>query len=172
LNDWDAMGADTVESDVFANGAPQESQADRVLEQYKLVLGTAESLESRRQTLHTFFMSINSLFLAAVGVLGKESFDTPRLGIAVIVLGAVGVLLSASWLLQISAHGRLFSSKWEVINALEQVLPSQPFRAEYKSLRRRGYRPFTDIEKRIPWSFAGLYAVSVVAGSLLLADLI
>jgi hypothetical protein len=162
-----------VEGDLFPDGRPtSETQIALVLEQCKLILDTTESIESRRQTLHTFFMSINSLFLAAIGLLGKESLDTPGVGVGVILLGATGALLSVSWGQQVRSHGHVTASKWEVINQIEAALPSRPFCAEWRALQRRGYRSFTAVESSIPVTFTALYAISVVVGALLVADLI
>lgn len=162
-----------IEQDLFPEGRPATpEQVASVLDQYKLLVQTTESLESRRQTLHTFFMSINSLLLAAIGLIGKESLDTPTVGVGVVMLGVTGVVMSVSWLQQIHSHGRVASSKWEVINHIERVLPSQPFCAEWQALQRRAYRSFTDIECLVPQVFITLYVISVMSGGLLLADII
>jgi hypothetical protein len=162
-----------VERDLFPRGRPaSENETALAFEQFKLILQTTESLETRRQTLHTFFMSVNSLFLAAIGLIAKESLDTPAVTVGVIVLGIAGALLSSSWRRQISSHGSVTSSKWEVINRMEAAFPCQPFCAEYQALLRRDYRSFTAIERSIPIAFVGLYAISLTVGGLLLVDVI
>lgn len=162
--------SEPVERELFPTGLPSTSDAvAAALEQYKLILGTTESLESRRQTLHTFFMSINSLFLAAIGLLGKESLDNSAVAVGVIVLALAGGLLSESWRRQVISYGHVAASKWTVINAFESSLPSSPFCAEWQALQRRDYRSFTTNETAIPVAFVALYGVGIVAGTLLLA---
>lgn len=159
-----------VESEVFPAGPPASADAvSGALEQYKLLLGTTESLESRRQALHTFFMSINSLFLAAIGLLAKESLDNAAVAIGVVVLAIAGGLLSESWRQQVISYGHVAASKWTVINAFEACLPASPFCAEWQALQRRRYRSFTDNETAIPLAFTVLYGVALVTGVLLLA---
>jgi hypothetical protein len=156
--------------ELFPDGLPETPDGTAVaLEQYKLILGTTESLESRRQTLHTFFMSINSLFLAAIGLLAKESLDNAAVAIGVIVLAIAGGLLSESWRRQVISYGNVAASKWTVINEFETCLPTSPFCAEWQALQRRDYRSFTTNETTIPVAFVVLYGVAVVAGLLLLA---
>jgi hypothetical protein len=166
------MHADrSLKADLFPDGRPSTpEELGAAVEQYKLILQTTESLEERRQALHTFFMSINSLFLAAIGVVGNISLDSPAAGIGVVLLGLTGAVLSASWRQQVLSHGRVTSSKWEVINSFEDALPSRPFCAEWQALQRREYRSFTDVEASVPAVFFVLYAISVVVGLLLVAD--
>ena len=155
-----------VDTDVFPDGPPPSQEIP--LEQYKLMLGTIESLESRRQTLHTFFMSINSLFLAAIGLLAKESLDTAEVAGGVMVLAIAGAVLSASWRRQLASYEAVASSKWTVINAFESCMPSRPFCAEYEVLKQKHYRSFTKNEAVIPKAFVVLYGLAFAAGATLL----
>jgi hypothetical protein len=158
---------------LFPDGVPATADATALaLEQYKLMLSTTESLESRRQTLHNFFMSINSLFLAAIGLLAQESLDNSAVAIGVIVLSAAGAVLSVSWLAQLVSYGAVSSSKWAVINELEACLPSRPFDAEWRELQKRRYTSFTDNERVVPRAFAALYGIAFVAGALLAAGVV
>jgi hypothetical protein len=163
--------ATSVEADLFPNGRPTAADVAVVTEQYELMLQTTESLQARRQTLHTFFMSINSVLLAAIGFIGKQSLDTSAVAIGVVLLGLTGAVMSWSWRQQLVLYGTVSASKWEVINQIEEVLPSRPFCAEYKALKRKGYKlstvPFTEAEGRIPTYFVGLYSILIVLGVLL-----
>jgi hypothetical protein len=161
----------TLDLALFPDGRPPDGDPTGVaLEQYRLILETTESLQARRQTLHTFFMSINSLFLAAIGLLAKESLDNSAVAMGVIVLGVAGGLLSESWRRQLLAYGNVSSSKWKVINEFEGALPSRPFCAEWKVLQEKPkYRSFTQNEGAVPVAFLLLYLISVIAGVLLVA---
>lgn len=162
-----------LESEVFGGDHPStDEQRSEVIEQYKMMLGTIESLEGRRQALHTFFMSINSLLLAAIGLVAKESLDEPAVSAGVILLATMGAAFSVCWTLQIASHGTVLASKWEVFNHMERALPSRPFSAEYECMQRRGYRSFTRIESLVPLVFTALYAVSLVGGVLLATDVL
>ncbi len=158
--------SEQADAELFPSGAPQALETP--LEQYRLLLGTIESLESRRQTLHTFFMSINSLLLAAIGLIANEARETAELGAGVVVLAVAGLVFSRSWRDQLDSYEAVASSKWTVINAFERCLPSSPFCAEYAHLKRKDYRSFTQNEAKIPKAFMGLYLLAVVAGVLLL----
>lgn len=155
--------SERVERDLYPGGTP--ASLDAALEQYKLILGTIESLESRRQTLHTFFMSVNSLFVAAIGLLAKESLDTAEVAWGVVAFAAAGVVISMSWRLQLHSYEKVASSKWKVINAFESHMPSRPFCAEYAELQRQNYRSFTKNEAWIPVLFVVLYLVAGLVGA-------
>lgn len=163
--------ADSLARHVFPDGAPMDADARALaLEQYKAMLGTTETLQTRRQSLHTFFMSINSLFLAAIGLLAKESLDNAGVAVGVMVLGVAGGLLSESWRRQVLSYGNVAKSKWTVINEFESTLPARPFCAEWQVLQRLpAHRSFTQNEAVIPIAFLVLYVVSIAAGVLLAA---
>lgn len=162
-----------LDAEVFGDSHPStDEERSEVIEQYKLLLGTIESLEARRQALHTFFMSINSLLLAAIGLVAKESLDEPAVSAGVILLALMGAAFSVCWTLQISSHGTVLASKWEVFNHMEKALSSHPFSAEYECMQRRGYRSFTRIESLVPIVFTVLYVVSLVGGVLLAAGVL
>ena len=159
----------SLEAALFPGGPPASAELTNVaLEQYKAILDTTEALQARRQTLHTFFMSINSLLIAAIGLLANESRDSEAIAVGVIVLGIGGGLLSESWRRQLIAYGNVSSSKWKVINEFEQALPSSPFCAEWQVLRQKPkYRSFTENERFVPVVFELLYALAVVLGVVL-----
>lgn len=157
---------------VFPAGVPtDDTKCSLVLEQYKQMLQTIESLEAKRQTLHTFFMSVNTLLLAAIGLIAKESLDKPGVTAGITLLAALGVEFSCIWLAQILSHEEVLKSKWTVFNDLERALPSRPFGEEY-ALLGSSFVSFSKIECRVPKAFRRVYAVVLAAGVLLTAGLL
>jgi hypothetical protein len=149
-------------------------QADRVFDQYKAIIDSAETLQNRRQALHAFYMSINSLFLAGIAVVGRESIQGDAwLAAGPIALAVTGLLMCESWRRQIAAYGAVNNSKFDVINKIERELPIAPFLAEWISLQQRNFESFTKTEGRIPSVFMLLYGVAVIAAvGVLLAEFV
>ena len=58
-----------LDTKLFAGREPSASDTPALLKQYELFVGTSESLSSRRQGVNTFFLSANSIILAAAGLL-------------------------------------------------------------------------------------------------------
>ena len=145
-----------------------EAEAATLLEQYKLFVGTSESLVSRRQQVNTFFLSVNSIILAAAGLIIREetadSIATPLL----IVLGISGIVLCFAWRRMILSFGQLNQGKFDVILALERRLPARVFAAEWVALGQgkesKKYKPFTKTESLTPWIFGALEMLVVLAG--------
>jgi hypothetical protein len=136
-----------------------------LIEQYRLILESSESLQTRRQTLHTFFLSINTLFIGAIGLLGRESLGhDPGLALVIVGLAAFGFFLCGSWRRQIRAYGNVNSSKFDVIQRLEARLPAAPFLAEWIALVQRDFQSFTEAESRIPTVFRWIYVLAALAG--------
>ncbi len=63
---------DSFEQLLFGGQESEESDSEALLTQYGLFVGTSEALSSRRQGVNTFFLSVNSLLLAAAGLLLRD----------------------------------------------------------------------------------------------------
>ena len=164
----------TVEQELFGeheSGTLNETEASTLLEQYKLFVGTSEALVSRRQQVNTFFLSVNSIILAATGLLIREKTANSLVGPALIVLGMGGMALCFAWRRMILSFGQLNRGKFDVIHAFERRLPARTFTAEWVALGQgkdpSKYKPFTRTESLTPWIFGVLATLVVVAGVVL-----
>lgn len=140
----------------------------QLLEQYKIMVQTSETLVGRRQNVNTYFLSVNTLLLTAIGLVVREEV-TAKPGsseVLLFLLGVTGVLLAIAWRRLVKSYRQLNTGKFRVINLLEKNLPASLFDAEWEALGRGGdkdkYRPFTATESVIPWIFAALYAAAII----------
>ena len=146
------------------------------LEQYSMFLKTSEDLVARRQTVNSFYISVNSALAALVGiVVGLVDYPTKIYVVAFMCL--VGVILDISWVRILDAYGTLNAAKMKVIHLLEEQLPVLLYDAEWRvmsdKLNNKKYVSFTNSEKRIPILFAVLYALIflIVIGYLLVQSM-
>lgn len=95
-----------------------------LLEQYKLATEMADRVSSRRGTANGFYFTVSSALLAT-----SES-------LSLAIASSAGLALTAGWWLQLRSYRKLNAAKWEVINAIEQRLPAQPFTDEWTLLER------------------------------------
>ena len=147
---------------VFVEGARQSI----LFGQYRLFVDSSEKLVARRQTVNTFFLSINALLLSAAGFIVK---DVPQEGAAfvgVLALGLAGILSCITWRNVLRSYRQLNAGKFVVIHALEQHLPAALFNAEWHALGegrdKKKYTPFTTSEALIPIVFAVLYSIAML----------
>ena len=164
----------TAEQELFGEHQSEtfsESEVSILVEQYKLLVGTSESLVSRRQHVNTFFLSINSVLLATIGLLIRQQLAHSVAGPLLVVFGMSGIILCFAWRRMILSYGQLNHGKFEIIQALECKLPARIFAAEWVALGRgkdpSKYMPFTKTEQRIPWIFGVLETLAFVAGIIL-----
>lgn len=134
----------------------------RCVDMYKLFVEMADKTSARRQTNNSFFLSINTAIIAAVGYVGFG--PEKEVGAEFYVLIAVaGIVLSVLWFCLIQSYKNLNTHKFKVILAIENVLPLRPYGAEW-DLAGEGkkplyYWPFTHIERLIPWVFFAIHLV-------------
>ena len=148
-----------------------DAEVSTLLEQYKLFVGTSESLVSRRQQANTFFLSVNSIILATVGLIIREQTVDNIAVPLLVILGTSGIALCFAWGRMISSFGQLNRGKFDVIHALERRLAARVFSAEWVALGQgkdpSKYKPFTKTESWPPWIFGALEASVVLAGLVL-----
>lgn len=139
-----------------------------LLEQYKLFVDTSEKLVARRQTVNTFFLSVNALLLSAIGTIAKEVVTTRITIIGIIAISIAGILLCVGWRRLVHSYRQLNAGKFDVINLLEEHLPVSLFEAEWEALGRgndpKKYIPFTKTEATIPIVFIILYLIAIFGG--------
>ncbi len=131
-------------------------------EQYKLYVEMADRISTRRQTANSFFLSINTALLAFLGVYAQISRSSKAPLPWVTAVALAGIVLCYYWYRLVRSYKDLNSGKFNVIHAIEAELPLAPYAAEWKALGEGRdpslYLPFTEVEVRIPWVFAALYA--------------
>ena len=162
-----------VDDELFRGGEPTASDAEALLTQYRLFVETSEALVVRRQGVNTFFLSVNSVVLAAAGLLLRDGKFSDLESLVLTLLGFGGGMLCVIWRRLISSCCQLSKGKFDVIHALERRLPARMFIAEWEALGRgedpKKYKPFTKIEVNTPLVFSGLHFLLVCAGIYMLA---
>jgi len=139
-----------------------------VLELYKLMISSSESLIQRRQKTNAFFITVIGSLLAIAGLMIKAGALHSGSMWLLYGFSITGLLLCNSWRNLIDNYGKLNKAKFDVILRLEQDLDAQIYGAEWislgKGLRPRKYKSFTSTEKNVPLYFTILIsALTIIA---------
>ncbi len=159
--------------DIFSKNIDEMLEKERsetkkqLFDQYKMYQQTSETLVARRQSVNSFYISVNAALVTFLGaVAGFVEMPTKLIVLSAVAIA--GFIIDISWLKILDAYGTLNSSKMKVINLIEQQLPLKLYDAEWEimsdKLNSKKYVSFTDSEKRIPKIFSVLY-VLVTLGS-------
>jgi hypothetical protein len=158
-----------IEKDLWSAGIspeqyPQTAFQNHLLEQYKLYVEMADRISQRRGAANTFFLSINTALIGALGAFFK---DVPRPGLLAFAFAAI--VLCVVWYALIQSYRNLNTAKFKVIGALERKLPASPYwAAEWTALGKGEdkirYRPLTHLEPYVPIAFVGAYLFLIVFG--------
>ena len=155
----------SVEYELFRGREPSAADTEALLAQYRLLVETSEALVVRRQGVNTFFLSVNSLVLAAAGLLIRDGTLSDLEEFALICLSIGGCVLCFVWWRLITSFRQLSKGKFDVIHALEERLPARVFAAEWAALGcgedPKQYRPFTGTEAKTPIVFTVLHLLFV-----------
>lgn len=152
---------------LFPSGLPKsESQSKEVLDLYKIMVGSSESLVQRRQAVNTFFLTINGALLTASGLIVQSAQNEKMGAWGVAVLAVAGLILCGAWRSLITSFGQLNRGKFKVINTMERHLKSAIYAAEWEALGRgedpKVYRSFTSREIWVPTALLALHAITFI----------
>jgi len=166
---------DNLESELLAVKEEDygENYKKHMLELYKLYVEMADNVSTRRCNANTFFLSVNTLLVAAIGVLTELQSGLETLNMWwVLVTSFAGILFSWTWLSTVNCYKQLNSGKFKIIHLIEQKLPLAMYKAEWAYLKpKKGvsrYKQLTVVEMWVPKIFAIVYLVLMIMAAIYL----
>ena len=152
-----------------------ENYKQHLLEQYKLYVEMADKISERRAKANTFFLSVNTLLVTAIGVLSKLQSGFEILNLWwVLVTSFAGILFCWAWMSIIHSYRQLNTGKFKIILLIEAKLPLAMYKTEWSYLKpKRGlskYTQLTVVEPLVPKIFALVYFVLMIMAAILLTS--
>lgn len=126
-----------------------------LLNQWQTCVDMANSVSQRRDNMNNIFITLNLAIMAAVSI----TWDIKSLFILI-----AGITICILWMLNIRNYKLLNTAKFNVINSIEEKLPSSPFKDEWQFLKKsKKYMDSTTLERILPITFIILYIAAVIA---------
>lgn len=126
-----------------------------LLNQWQTCVDMANSVSQRRDNMNNIFITLNLAIMAAVSI----TWDIKSLFILI-----AGTTICILWILNIRNYKLLNTAKFNVINSIEEKLPSAPFKDEWQFLKNsKKYMDSTTLERILPITFIILYIAAVIA---------
>lgn len=126
-----------------------------LLNQWQTCVDMANSVSQRRDNMNNIFITLNLAIMAAVSI----TWDITSLFILI-----AGITICILWMLNIRNYKLLNTAKFNVINSIEEKLPSAPFKDEWQFLKNsKKYMDSTTLERILPITFIILYIAAVIA---------
>lgn len=97
-----------------------------LLNQWQTCVDMANSVSQRRDNMNNIFITLNLAIMAAVSI----TWDIKSLFILI-----AGITICILWMLNIRNYKLLNTAKFNVINSIEEKLPSAPFKDEWQFLK-------------------------------------
>lgn len=138
-----------------------------LVEQYRMLLSTSESLIERRQKLTTTYLTIFSALLPVLTFMLSQKMIFMNIGCAIISL--ISILLCFSWRSAIDSYGKSNAAKFAILEEMEKQFPASMFASEWVVLKKTTsrYRSYTSRETLIPLLFVAVYALFMVVSIIL-----
>jgi len=148
-----------------ADAGPDDERST-ILEQYKVYVEMADRVSARRGLANTFFLTLNTAVVSAVGLSLGKGLSGSRWPYSLLFIGLLVQCLAWFWIIR--SYRQLNTAKYAVVGALEERLPASPYwAAEWTALGEgkdpARYWPLTHLEQWIPTLFAALYIFGFIA---------
>lgn len=165
------MDREAVRRALVPNGDPDSPEAQaQYFELYRMMVNSSEALVARRQSVNTFFLTMNGLLLTAIGLFVREGGSGRLQAGGILVLAVAGGALCVAWRSLIISFGQLNTGKFAIINTMERALAASIYAAEWEALERgenpKVYRSFTSREVFVPIAFGLIYLLTVMLSGL------
>src|ERR1039458_7015909 len=111
-----------------------------ILELYKTAVEMADRTSARRAGTNSFFLTLNTVLAAVVGIVSSARKPPPHGNLptfdafGLVLTAAAGVVLALAWGALLRYYRRLNAAKFAVMNKLEDLLPAQPYKDEWRIL--------------------------------------
>jgi predicted small integral membrane protein len=156
---------------LFPHGirADDEQQRKELIDSYRFLCQDSELLGSRRQALNNFFLSLNSMLIAGIGMMIKEAVErslrqTALTGIMVFIaqLAAAGLLLAWHWRGLIRNYAGLQRANDTIARTIESKLAVSVLSAR-RMLTTRDHISLAEMESHIALIFTIIYSAIVIS---------
>lgn len=131
---------------------------DTLFEQYKLYVEMANNISERRDKANKFYLALISGVLTLVSIITSIKEFAP----VIIVVLISNILICWNWYQSIQSYKRLNSSKFKVINSIENKLPIKGYTVEWDLVQLKGHKDLTNIEMNIPLYLLGLCVIFLI----------
>ena len=131
---------------------------DIIFEQYKLYVEMSNNISERRDKTNKFYLGLISGVLTLVSIITSIKESSPL----IILILICNILICWNWYQNIQSYKRLNSSKFKVINSIENKLPIKGFTVEWKLIQSNNHKDLTNIEKNIPLYLIGLCLIFLI----------
>lgn len=158
------MNNKNLENKLFVSTSDKygDKYIEHLLEQYKIYINSAEKISDRRQKSNEFFLGLNSILVALLGLAATRANGLEITNL-LILSSIAGTTLCYLWYRIIYSYRCLNSGKFKVIHAIERRLPLALYDTEWEALGRGNnkkiYWPFSHIELFVPWIFIMIYFI-------------
>ena len=150
----------------------------KLMEQYKMFVQTSEDLVKRKQSVNSFYITLNSIILSAIITVLCATNDLPMLWgkvnfsfLLTLFTGFIGVVVCFSWISLLNSYADLNASKMDIIQCIEERMALNLYSTEWtilsSRLANRRYKSFSKKERFVAYLFGVLYVLTIIAGLII-----
>ena len=139
-----------------------DATAQNLLTQYTLYVHMANKISQSREASNRFYVTLITSPGLILLLITQISPNTPIPPLMPALIGAIGIVISLTWLFSIQSYKKINEAKFSVILDIEKKLPYPGFTKEWGYLKGGKHADLTSTEKLIPWTAGACYMLLII----------
>jgi hypothetical protein len=153
---------------------PPDIPASERIEAYKILIENLERLAARRQAVNGVFVTLNTIFLTAIGVLISTHLDWLNSWsgpVALLVIAVAITPLNVAWLLTLGRYAQGNQIRYTLLEKIETRFPPEAGIGLYQQLKEEGLGAYynTRPDRFLAAYFVFFYLVACLLAAVLAA---
>jgi hypothetical protein len=150
----------------MADQPSEEKDSESHLSLYLYYAGQTERLVERRAANSRYFLTVNTAFITILGFAFRHELAGQQPA-WLAALPLAGIVVCMIWAQLVRSYRVLTGARFKVIKEMERALPAAPYTEEWQLIKADpaygGYFSIARLEAVVPWVFAVIYAVLLLA---------
>ncbi len=135
-----------------------------LLDQYKLYVEMMDKISDRRIKSNYFYTALLSGVFTLLSLIIEfyVEIDILLSNIILNFTSIIGIILCITWFIHIGSYRLLNDAKFKVIHKMEEYLPYECFKKEWKKVKEKKYIKLTFMEQIVPVIFFAFFLTILI----------
>ena len=143
---------------ILKNLLKEDANEEILFEQYRLYVEMANNITNHRNNTNKFYVTLISLLISIFSIITSITHELIIFIIPLMII--IGI--SYIWMKNIESYSALNHGKFDVIDEIENKLPTRGFTIEWELIKLYNYKELTKVEKNVPKAICIIAIIAII----------